>query len=284
MQADVYGSAVWKQFRLYVTLGLQPSYYPGPEPGDATPPVEVQPPWSREHYVMWHDDPASTEGLYLRVGRFMPVFGLRLAEHNTYIRRYGGTPLYAETYGAAAAYVTAKYEGHLTAFIKDPLIDTVEHSNGVAAYGELRLDSKTAIGAEGMFTASVDDRKLRGGVTGKRFLSRPDVLLQAELQLVDLMIPHGNADHSTTYTYQVVGELLGTWFPANAFQVDAGVGYYNENVRIHGVYRNAFDLNVHWYATSHIEAVLLARYEPNDVQVADQPVGAYVLAMLHYRL
>ena len=61
--------------------------------------------WSREHYLMWQQRPGETSGLYVRVGRFMPVFGLRLVEHPTYIRRWGGTPLYGETYGAAVEYV-----------------------------------------------------------------------------------------------------------------------------------------------------------------------------------
>ena len=54
----------------------------------------------------------------MRVGRFMPVFGLRFAEHVMYTRQYGGTPLYGETYGLAVEYITPKYEAHLTGFIR----------------------------------------------------------------------------------------------------------------------------------------------------------------------
>ena len=88
---------------------------------------------------MRQSDEGSPTGLFVRVGRFMPVFGLRFAEHPDYTRRYGGTLLYGATYGVAAEYITDKYEGHVTGFIKDPLIDPVQHANGVAAYAEVRV-------------------------------------------------------------------------------------------------------------------------------------------------
>ena len=37
--------------------------------------------WSREHYLTWQQHPDENYGLYIRAGRFMPVFGLRWAEH-----------------------------------------------------------------------------------------------------------------------------------------------------------------------------------------------------------
>jgi hypothetical protein len=276
MQADLYVSAVWKAFRVYVTGGYQPSaYYNGV--------AQFRPPWSREHYLMWQSKPGETEGLYVRVGRFMPVFGLRNAEHDDYTRRFGGTQLYGETYGAAVEYVTGAYEGHLTGFVADPLIDTVEHSSGVAAYGEYRLDKSTSIGAEGMFSRSTDDRKIRAGLTAKRYFEGPKVLLSGEGQLVDLIIPNGNTDGSTTYTYQLVGYLRGSWFASDQFMVDGGLGYYNEDVRISGPYRNAFDLDVHWFTSSHFETVLLARKELIGLSEKDA-TGSYVLLMGHYRL
>ena len=97
-----------------------------------------------------YDDAEASEGLYVRAGRFMPVIGLRLAEHPLYIRRFGGTQLYAETYGAAVEYVTPAWEAHVTGFIEDPFIDAVDHSNGAAAYAELRVGEHAAVGVEGM--------------------------------------------------------------------------------------------------------------------------------------
>jgi hypothetical protein len=276
MQADLYGSATYDAFRAYVTVGYQPSIYFNGK-------AQFEPPWSREHYLMWQSEPGTNEGVFVRAGRFMPVFGLRIAEHDDYIRRYGGTQLYGETYGVAGEYVTGPYEAHLTAFIKDPLIDTVEHSNGVALYGEYRLDSTTAIGAEGMFTASDDDRKLRTGVTAKRYWPCAHLLVQGEGQFVDLMIPSGNTDGSTTYTYQLVGTLMASWFANDNILVDAGLNYYNEDLRIHGPYRNSFDVNVHWFTWSHFETLLVARKELMNFSEKEAS-GSYVLLMGHYRL
>lgn len=281
MQADLYASAVWEGFRAVVTVGARPSTYVlSADPKNVAGDAKYYPPWSREHYVMWQSKPGESEGLFLRVGRFMPVFGLRQAEHVDYNRRFGGTQLYAETYGAAAEYVTQKYEGHFTAFLRDPLVDPSGQSSGFAGYGELRIDDKTSIGAEAMVAGSKDDRKLRGGVTAKRFFPNPGLLLQGELQIVDEMIPGGNENFTTTYTYQLVSYLMASYFPIDAVMVDAGFGHYDENLRQLGPRRSSYDLNVHWFTTSHFEAVLMSRYE----HVTGSRAGAYVMLMAHYRL
>ena len=272
MQADVYASAAYEGFRLYLEGGFRPSIYI-----NATT-VQPQPPWSREHYLMWQQNPESTEGLYVRVGRFMPVFGLRFAEHTDYNRRFGGTQLYAETYGAAVEYVTNQFEAHVTGFLRDPFIDTVEHDNGAAAYGEYRIDSATSVGAEGMFTVSPDDHKIRAGATAKRYFADPQLLVQGELQFVNQQLKVGAGAPNSIVAY-----ALGSLFPHDAIMVDLGLGYYNENIRIKELDRECVDLNVHWFVTSHVEGILLTRGEFFDFGKGG-PTGAYVLGMLHYRL
>lgn len=272
MQADVYAHATYQSFSAQVTLGYRPAEY-GNE--------SITHVWSREHYVMWQSDAGSPEGLFVRVGRFMPVFGLRLAEHPTYVRRYGGTPLYGDTYGAAVEYVTPKYEAHVTGFIRDRLIDTVEHYSGGAALAEYRLDDHTEVGAEGMIQVSPDDKKYRGGVLAKYFLAGPDILFMGEFQVVN--------QHIDGYGLtQIVSQVMGSWFPRSDVLVDLGWGHYDENLRIKGLDRDAFDLDLHWFTSSHFETVLNARVEligqassnPNT----SGPTGAYVLLMGHYRL
>ena len=156
--------------------------------------------WSREHYVMWKQHPDDNYGLYVRVGRFMPVFGLRFAEHTMYTRRFGGTQLYADTYGAAVEKIAEKYELHVSAFVEDPLIDPVERANGAAVYGEYRLNEKVALGLEGMyknfsngnFLLSKDFnseyQEFRIGVTNKVYLEAPDVVLSTEIQFVNGLV------------------------------------------------------------------------------------------------
>ena len=269
MQADLYAHASAKGFTLHVTFGPRPAQW---ITGNGTPAL-VDRFWSREHYVMWQQDPASHEGLFVRAGRFMPVFGLRLAEHPDYTRRFGGTPLYADTYGAAVEYVTQGWEGHLTGFIEDPLIDTVVHDSGVAAYAELRLDPRTQVGAELMVTAADGHNRIRGGATGKLYLPAQDVLIQAELQ-----IAHQQVEGSGAPT-QIIGHVMGSKVLGSALLLDVGVGHYDENVAITGLDRDAIDVNLHWFITSHFELVW-----QNRLELLSGPTGGWSLLHGHYRL
>ncbi len=281
MQLDVYANAKYEHFRLDVTVGYQPGWYHLPNQ------VEERPPWSREHYLMWVENPDTNQGWFVRVGRFMPVFGLRFVEHVDYTRRFGGTQLYAETYGAAVEYVGEQVEGHLTGFVADPLIDTVEHSSGGAGYGELRLDPHTAVGAEGMIAKShVEggaDLKFRGGVTGKRWIGEADLLLQAELIFTNQRIDQGISATESSGTNQLVGYLMGSWFAAPAWMIDVGIGHYSEDLRFSGTARDCADVNVHWFATSHVEGILMTRVE-KFLFGPGSPTGGYVLLQAHYRL
>ncbi|MEJ7597674.1 MAG: hypothetical protein WKG01_07180 [Kofleriaceae bacterium] len=258
----------------YVTAGSRPSTVGNESTTRA---------WAREHYVMWQQKPGEAAGLFVRAGRFMPVFGLRLAEHPTYTRRFGGTPLYGDTYGVAVEYVTSKFEAHLTGFIKDPLLDTVEHSNGGALYSELRLDETLAVGLEGMFTDSDDDKKIRIGGTAKKLLTGPEILLQAELQFVNQLIDSAVSDEPLGAPKGLVGNVMASRMFGDGVLIDVAVGHYDPNIRIKNLDRDCVDLNIHWFTTSHVELVLNARYELIGLGSGGD-AGAYAIAQLHYRL
>ncbi len=269
MQADLYGVATYEGFSLHVTGGYRP-----PEYGNETA-TRI---WSREHYLQWQQEPGGNEGLYVRVGRFMPVFGLRFAEHEMYTRRYGGVALYDETYGASVSYVTPKYEAHFTGFVKDPLIDAVNLNSGGAAYAEYRLDDHTQVGAEGMYTVSTDDKEARGGVTGKYWMPSIDTLLSGEVQFVNQQVKA-----SAGAPNQIVANVVGDYFLGKAFMLEAALGYYNENIRIKQLDRDAIDGNFHWFTTSHLELVLNTRLEMFSFGKGG-PTGGWALLQIHYRL
>ena len=233
--------------------------------------------WSREHYLQWQQHPGENAGLYVRAGRFMPVFGLRLAEHLTYIRRWGGTPLFGETYGVAVEYVDPKVEVHATGFIQDPILDTPEHSNGGAVVGELRLSERLSVGAEGMYTRSDDEQKFRIGGLAKLYLDGPGVLLQFEGQFMNQLIDPRGAPK------QIIAYLLASRFLGQAVLLDLGLGLFDENIQITKLHRECVDLNVHWFATSHVEAMFTGRFETLAFGAAG-PSAGYALAQLHYRL
>lgn len=272
MQAELHATAKFLgNFAVHVTAGMRPT-----EQGN-TAATAV---WAREHYVQWQQHADEPDGLYVRAGHFMPVFGLRLAEHQDYTRRFGGTPLDADTYGVAAEYVDQQFEAHATGFVKDPTVDPVSPDRyGLALYSELRTSTKMSVGLEAMFTKSDDDSKQRLGATHKVLLPS-DILLESELIFTRQRIPYGTSQDEIVH--QLVGYVLASKFVTDAIQLDLGLGHYDENLRYRSLDRDCVDLNLHWYTTSHLELVLNSRLEA--VNWFHGNTGAYAALQAHYRL
>ncbi len=268
MQADLYANARKGNFDARVTVGMRPAQVGN----EALTRV-----WAREHYVSWNSDPGNAEGLWLRAGHFMPVFGLRLAEHPAYTRRYGGTPLFAETYGVTMSNITEKYEVHGSAFIENPLMDSVLQSNGGALYAEMRPIDRVQVGAGAMITASDWEKKYRGTLTAKYHLPSPDILVQGELQIVNPQV--GNYGFT-----QLVGYVMGSYFLTDSILIDVALGHYDENVRVTNLDRNALDVNLRWFVTSHFDVMLVTRYEQLGIVGDGGPFGAWSFLQAHYRL
>ncbi|MBL0217759.1 MAG: hypothetical protein IPQ07_28260 [Myxococcales bacterium] len=274
MQYEAYANAAIGHFTIHANVSPRPAQV-GNEAATHV--------WSREHYVMWQQHPGENFGVYARVGRFMPVYGLRLAEHPVYTRRYGGTQLYADTYGAHVALIQPKYEGHLTGFIRDPLIDTVEHSNGVMAYAEVRPTERLALGGEGMFTRSPDAKDFGGGVTAKLFVPEAKLVLQAELQYGNKIIDTSPTNAAGGAPLKLVGYLLASRMLGSSLLLDLGLGHYDSNFRIKNLDRDCVDLNLHWFVDSHVELLLTNRIEMLAFGKGG-PSGGYSLLQFHYRL
>jgi len=274
MQADVYAAARFGSFTLVATGGYKPDEFGKGFESRL---------WSREHYVMWQQNEGEPTGVFVRAGRFMPVFGLRLAEHPAYIRRFGGTPLYSETYGLSVAYVDPKYEVHVSGFVEDPWFEPVEPRDGGAAYAELRIDEQTAIGGELLYGKSDFDQRIRYGVIAKRYVPQANLLLQAEVQLVNQLIDETPTNPDGGAPLQVVGYLLGTWMINDFVMLDVGLGHFDANVRIRDIDRNGVDVNLRYFMTSHLELALNARVETFGFGDGG-PTGGYSLLQVHYRL
>lgn len=275
MQYELYTGFTSGSFSLHVNAGPRPAQ----EGNENATRV-----WSREHYVMWEQKPGeSSGGLFVRLGRFMPVYGLRLAEHPTYTRQYGNTRLYSETYGLHVAVVQQKYEAHLTGFIKDPLIDPVDHSSGAMAYMEVRPRETIAIGAEGMYKKSLDDSSFGGGVTGKLYVPEANLLLQAEVQYVNQLIDKSKLNAAGGAPLHVIGYLMGSLSLKSWLMLDIGLGHYDSNIRIKDLDRDCADVNLHLFLDSHLELVLMNRVEMLALGNGG-PTSGWTLFQLHYRL
>jgi len=265
MQAEGAAFVHHDAFSLYATLGLQQ--------GDT--PIKVLE--LREHFLMWQSQPGSEGGLYVRAGRFMPVYGLRFAEHNDYTRQFGQTPLYGETYGAALEYVTPGWEAHVTGFVHDPIQDPVEQGNGAAAYAETRLAKVVSLGVEGRYAKSPDDARTAGGLTAKYWLAPANVLLQLEGQVIHQTFAAGGKRD------QVVSYLMGSWFFHDGWMLDVGLSQFDADTHVKAIDREALDANVHWFATSHWELLLTNRVQTIGLGSGGQTSG-YALFQIHYRL
>lgn len=239
--------------------------------------------WSREHYVMWQSNPGENGGIYARLGRFMPVYGLRLAEHPAYNRQYGETRLYSETYGLHLAVIQPKYEAHLTGFIKDPLIDPVDHSSGAMAYIEVRPQEQLALGIEGMYKKSVDDQRFGGGITAKYAIPSLNLLLQGEFQYINQLIDKSGLNAAGGAPLHLLGFVMASVSVKPWLLIDLGLGHYDSNIRIKDLDRNAADLNIHLFLDSHLELVLMNRVEALALGNGG-PTTGWSLLQLHYRL
>ncbi len=270
MQADLYAHATKGSFGAQLTLGFRPAN----EGSDNEALTRL---WAREHYLMWQSNPGEREGQFIRAGHLMPVFGLRFVEHPTYVRRYGGTPLFSETYGAAFSQISEKWELHISGFLKNPLMDAVRQENGVAAYGEARVAENTLVGAGMMFSASDWMKTYRYAVTAKHYLPTPGLLLQLEGQVV-------NPTFGAGYGFvSIVSNLMASYSVTESILVDLVLGHYDENLRIHAVDRDSVDLNVHWFATSHLELMLVSRFQMIGKGDGGDNSG-WVFGQVHYRL
>lgn len=275
MEFDIYAAATYNNLSLHVTGGFHdPKFQYTPDFQDSyEAKTLVQ---STEHWLQWQQNEGAVDGLFVRVGRFMPVYGLRFAEHPFYDRRYGGTPLYGETYAAAVEYIDPKWEVHATGFIKDPLYtDSIERGNGATLYAETRIADKTLVGIEGKLDVTTEDKKYYGGITGKQLVTK-DFLIEAELELIHQKIDIGGKDN------QFVGTLLGSYF-LGAVMVDVGVEVYHSNLSFILNDQEAGDLNVHWFMSSHLELVLTNRLQMLAFG-ADGRTSGYTLLQAHYRL
>ena len=267
MQGEVNATYTKDKLSVHVTAGMRPAQ---------TDNEALTYFWAREHFVQFQTEPGAAEGIFVRAGHFMPVFGLRLVEHPVYTRRYGGTPLFGETYGINASIVKSRFEAHASGFLKNPIMDGVRQESGGALYGEVRVDDATQIGFGAMGELADWNYKLRSTLTAKHYLAGPDLLVQAEVQLVN--------PHVGDYGYrQIVGYLMASYFAPKGILVDFGFGHYDENLRIKDLDRDCFDLNVHWFATSHIEMMLVNRLELIQWGKGG-PTGAYAMLQAHYRL
>ena len=82
---------------------------------------------------------------------------------------------------------------------------------------------------------------------------------------------------------QLVSYLMGTWFLHPGWMLDVGLSQYDEDIHVKAVDLEAFDANLHWFASSHWELLLTNRIETIALGSGGGTSG-YALFQFHYRL
>jgi hypothetical protein len=179
-------------------------------PGTTTALGHVQSTISREHYLMWK--PSAT-GAFVRLGRFYAPYGLRLAEHPYYVRRFTGFNLYEETYNLSGGYLDEDWELHVTAFTPPPsgfptqLQSVGMRGSGGAVYGEKRFASMASVGLQTRVAINKEQRLIQGGAVGKIWIDGARLLIMGEFDLQQ------RTPSATGGFTQTVGYLGLTFFP-----------------------------------------------------------------------
>jgi hypothetical protein len=237
---------------------------------------------SREHYLMWK--PSAT-GAYVRVGRFYAPYGLRLAEHIYYVRRYSGFNLFEETYNVSGGYLEENWEVHATGFITPPasLPEVLRSvgmpaSKGGAIYGEKRFASMAAVGLQARMALNTEQTLTQGGALGKVWIDGAKVLFMSELDLQHRAVIGGVAYN------QLIGYFGVTFIPVKGLMAGLAAERYQEDLRVSKVGRNAVDLQINVFPWAHCELLMLGRYQITGGGTADGSPASLAMLQLHYYL
>jgi hypothetical protein len=274
MQADLAVRIGPEILSATVVIGLR-----GTARGEQRPPDSNLPPppptavISREHYLTARlpDSP-----LYARVGRFYAPFGLRLADHTTYIRRYLDLNLEQETYNVSAGSVSDDWELHGTAFALEPFAEGGVAQYGGVAMAELRIGTDATVGLSGRLGIDPDGggRQI-GGAFGKWWIDSAKLMWMAELDYAHQSFSGGFPSRS-----QLVAYAGPVWMPTNGLSLGAAYESFAEDLSTAGTTRHAAYGFVSYLPWPHVELMVSSRY---------QFIGATerawnVLAQLHYSL
>jgi hypothetical protein len=274
MQADVQARAAFLDaFSVYASLGYRGQARTSDTPlgsnnfkAAATSRVV-----SREHYLMWRPN---AQGAYVRAGRFFAPYGLRLAEHTTYVRRDLGTNLLGETYGISGGAIADDWELHVTAFVPDPIQAFGGREKGGAALYEHRWASMLALGLSARAGLADDHKRYVAGGFGKVYVAPARTLVMAEADLVDWH-PEGAAS-----VRQLVGYGGLTVFPVKGLWLAGFAEISQGDIAVKGTVTSALDGQINWFPYPHCEIVILGRLQ----SPSGQTTAKALLAQLHYNL
>jgi hypothetical protein len=278
MQADLGVHAGGDRLAVAAVVGFRGAVRSGspnapptdPPAGDATSPSLRSYFVARELYATWRAAPQ--EGPYVRAGRFSAPYGLRLADHTAYVRRYLGYNLLEETLGVGAGTLGDGWELHATAFAFDPLQGATRREYGTAILFEAQ-PSAMVVGGSARVGKSSDDLRVQAGVHGKLWLAET-LLFQGELDGVYQRFDGGSV-RSQLAAY--IGPVL---VPTRG--VYAGLAYeaFAEDLAVRSVLRQALGAWLSVLPRAHWEVMLSSRAQ----RIGPHEHAIVAMLQLHYYL
>jgi hypothetical protein len=276
MQADAEVRFALSNFSLYATGGLRGKVRANDElvPAQNYQPASASRLISREHWLMWQPAP---QGTYVRVGRYFVPFGLRLAEHITYVRRDLGFNQLEESYNLSEGYLTDLWEVHATVFVPDFVRHIGGQEKGAAAYFERRLRGETAaVAAQAKWAGGPGVTRMVAGSVGKYYLAPLKTLLLAEIDYVRLTVD----DDGLGARHQVVGVAGLSVLPVKGVMVTLLGERNQEDLQVRDAARSAATTLVNWFPYAHVEVQVMGRLE----FPAGGQTSKLLFAQLHYFL
>lgn len=227
---------------------------------------------SREHFVMWQP---SAQGWYARAGRFYAPFGLRLAEHITYVRRDLGFNLLQESYNLSGGYIDNTWELHMTAFGPDWVQRLGARETGAAVYAERRLFEETAsVALQGKFATVDGTSSFIGGTVLRYFLEPLRTMFLAEANIMNQQFGGGIAQN------QFVGAAGLAFLPWNSVMLTVLGERRQTALQVKESATDALTGLVNWFPYPHFELQLVGRLQkPVGIETAKT-----LLLQVHYYL
>tara|TARA_R110002096_G_scaffold434832_1_gene658155 strand:- start:161789 stop:162958 length:1170 start_codon:yes stop_codon:yes gene_type:complete len=255
MQADLSARAEHREFSLTAVVGLRGKARKSAPPDGSmrSESGALSRLVSREHFVTY----APEDSKYtMRGGRFYAPYGLRLADHTSYIRRRAGFGILEETYGLGVSRRGDASETHVTAHVSDPILGSSNLTYGATAMHETRGDAHAlGVGARLRYTES----NMHGWLGGhyKHWFEGQKLMIMAELNAGYQRF----AEAPDNSRLQLLGYVGPVWFPTDGVSASLAYEHYDEDLLTKYVERHAITSTISFLPRAHYELFLMGRAE-----------------------
>jgi hypothetical protein len=121
---------------------------------------------------------------------------------------------------------------------------------------------------------------VQGGAVGKLWIEKARVLFMGEADFIHKLVLVDSATQNQFLSY-----LGATFFPMRGLMAAVAYERYQEDLRVAGTGRNAFDLEASFFPWAHFELSFLARYQVAGPSVTEtDATGSLLMLQLHYYL